>query len=232
MAEEGSFTKAAARCHVVQPAISQQIQAPRGRSWASRSPNGCPGRSRLTSGWYRPAAHARALSAAAAAGRPGVRDRSGLPQRLCSRWGPSRTGWDPCPPAASGSTTAGYAPASRPSHRGVEPRPVGAGPQRDARRLAIVAAPPEGLPAHIGSRLLLEDRIIAVVPSAPGPRTAVDARPGRPAPPSSATAPTAGRTAFIRRRLRRAGAAAGHRVRDPTMSPSRWRWSPNASASR
>ncbi|ANW22701.1 LysR family transcriptional regulator (plasmid) [Streptomyces clavuligerus] len=167
VAEEGSFTKAAARCHVVQPAISQQIQALEkelGEPLFERLPRQVA----LTSGGIALLPHARACLAAAAAAALEFADRSGL---LSGSLALGTVG------GLEGTRVLRLLGEYHRRYPGVAVRLTGASSPALLAQVrsgtldaAIVAAPPEGLPAHIGSRLLLEDRIIAVVPV--GTRTA------------------------------------------------------------
>lgn len=162
VAEERSFTRAAARCHVVQPAISQRIRALEkelGEPLFERLPRQVV----LTSGGAALLPHARACLAAAAAASLEFADRSGL---------------------LSGTlvlgTAGGLEGTSVPRllgeyHRrypGVQVRLTGAPSpvlMAQARSgeidAAVIAEPPGGLPHGLGSRCLLEDRFVAVLPA-------------------------------------------------------------------
>ncbi|GLF92995.1 LysR family transcriptional regulator [Streptomyces yaizuensis] len=162
VAEEGSFTKAAARCHVVQPAISQQIQTLE-RELGEPLFQRLPRQVVLTSGGAALLPHARAALAAAAAAALVFADRSGL---------------------LSGSLTLGTVGGLEGTrvprllgeyHRrypGVSVSLSGSSSPKLLARVrdggldaAVIAPPPGGLPAAVGSRTLLEDRIVAVLPA-------------------------------------------------------------------
>ncbi|MFE3019965.1 LysR family transcriptional regulator [Streptomyces sp. NPDC059256] len=162
VAEEGSFTKAAARCHVVQPAISQQIQGLEkelGEPLFERLPRQVV----LTSGGAALLPHARSCLAAAAAAALEFADRSGLLSGslalgtvggLEGTYIPRLLGeYHRRYPGVSVSLTGASSPSLLTKVRdgGID--------------AAVVASPPEGLPASVGSRVLLEDRIVAVLPA-------------------------------------------------------------------
>ncbi|MFI1015251.1 LysR family transcriptional regulator [Streptomyces sp. NPDC020965] len=160
VAEEGSFTKAAARCHVVQPAISQQIQALEkelGEPLFERLPRQVV----LTSGGAALLPHARACLAAAAAATLEFAERSGL---LSGSFALGSVG------GLDGTRIPRLLGEYHRRYPGVSVRLSGASSPsllakvRDGEiDAAVIAAPPEGLPAAIGSRVLLEDRIVAVL---------------------------------------------------------------------
>jgi len=159
VAEEGSFTKAAARCHIVQPAISQQIQGLE-RELGERLFERLPRCVALTPGGRALLPYARECLAVAAKASAEFAARAGLLS------GELNLG-----------TVAGMQATFLPEvmgaynrrHPGVAVRlsdgtsapllhRVVAG-QLDA---TVIAAPPE-LPAGISSRTVLEDTIVAVL---------------------------------------------------------------------
>ncbi|MFJ3913474.1 LysR family transcriptional regulator [Streptomyces vinaceus] len=162
VAEERSFTKAAARCHVVQPAISQQIQALEkelGEPLFERLPRQVV----LTSGGVALLPHARACLAAAASAAQEFADRSGLLSGSLSLGTVGGLEGTLVPrllgeyhrrhPRVAVSLTGASSPALVAKVREGE---------IDA---AVVAGPPDGEPAGVASRVLLEDRIVAVLPA-------------------------------------------------------------------
>lgn len=162
VAEERSFTKAAARCHVVQPAISQQIQALEkelGEPLFERLPRQVV----LTSGGVALLPHARACLAAAASAVLEFADRSGLLSGSLSLGTVGGLEGTVVPrllgeyhrrhPRVAVSLTGASSPALVAKVREGE---------IDA---AVVAGPPDGEPAGVASRVLLEDRIVAVLPA-------------------------------------------------------------------
>ncbi|MDT9687312.1 LysR family transcriptional regulator [Streptomyces sp. P9(2023)] len=162
VAEERSFTKAAARCHVVQPAISQQIQA-------LEKELGEPLFERLhrqvvlTSGGAALLPHARACLAAAASAVLEFADRSGL---LSGSFALGTVGGleGTSVPRLLGEYHRRY-PRVAVSLTGAS-SPSLLDKVRDGEiDAAVVAGPPEGGPPAVASRMLLEDRIVAVLPA-------------------------------------------------------------------
>ncbi|GAA2242599.1 LysR family transcriptional regulator [Streptomyces amakusaensis] len=162
VAEEGSFTKAAARCHVVQPAISQQIQGLEkelGEPLFERLHR----RVVLTRGGIALLPHARACLAAAAAAVVEFEDRSGLlggSLTLGTVGGLEGT----CIPHLLGEYYR--------RHPGVAVDLVGAsspsllaGVRDGSLDAAVMSAPREDLSKVIGTRVLLRDWIVAAVPA-------------------------------------------------------------------
>ncbi|MFD9425594.1 LysR family transcriptional regulator [Streptomyces sp. NPDC060054] len=132
MAEEQSFTRAAARCHVVRPAISQQIQALEkelGEPLFERLPRQVV----LISGGAALLPHARACPAAGRGGGPGVRRPFRSAGRLVRAGDRRRPGRHPHPRAAGGVSPP-IPPGRGESHRGIEPLSAGEGPRRGDRR--------------------------------------------------------------------------------------------------
>lgn len=162
VAEERSFTKAAARCHVVQPAISQRIQSLEkelGEPLFERLPRQVA----LTSGGAALLPHARACLAAAAAAALEFADRSGLLGGSFARGTVGGLEGTRIPrllgeyhrryPRVAVTLTGASSPSLLAKVRNGE---------IDA---AVVAGPPEGTLAAVASRVLLEDRIVAVLPA-------------------------------------------------------------------
>ncbi|MFI1865228.1 LysR family transcriptional regulator [Streptomyces jumonjinensis] len=162
VAEERSFTKAAARCHVVQPAISQQIQALEkelGEPLFERLPRQVV----LTSGGTALLPHARACLAAAASAALEFADRSTL---LSGSFALGTVG------GLEGTRIPRLLGEYHRRYPGVSVSLAGASSPSLLTKVrdggidaAVIAAPPEGLPAAVGSRVLLEDRIVAVLPA-------------------------------------------------------------------
>lgn len=162
VAEEGSFTRAAARCHVVQPAISQQIQSLEkelGEPLFERLHR----RVVLTRGGIALLPHARACLAAAAAAAVEFADRAGLlggSLMLGTVGGLEGT----CVPHLLGEYHR--------RHPGVAVNLVGAsspsllaGVRDGSLDAAVMSAPREDLSRIIGTRVILRDWIVAVVPA-------------------------------------------------------------------
>ncbi|MFF3787916.1 LysR family transcriptional regulator [Streptomyces sp. NPDC001933] len=173
VAEERSFTKAAARCHVVQPAISQQIQALEkelGEALFERLPRQVV----LTSGGAALLPHARACLAAAAAAVLEFADRSGL---LGGSFALGTVGGleGTRIPQLLGEYHRRY-PRVAVSLIGASSPSLLAKVRNGEIDAAVVAGPPEGAPAVVASRVLLEDRIVAVLPA--GSRAANRPMPG------------------------------------------------------
>ncbi|MFF4321294.1 LysR family transcriptional regulator [Streptomyces sp. NPDC001568] len=162
VAEERSFTKAAARCHVVQPAISQQIQALEkelGEPLFERLPRQVV----LTSGGAALLPHARACLAAAASAVLEFADRSGL---LSGTFVLGTVGGleGTTVPRLLGEYHRRY-PRVAVSLTGAS-SPLLLTKVRDGRiDAAVVAGPPEGALDAVASRVLLEDQIVAVLPA-------------------------------------------------------------------
>ncbi|GHE64710.1 LysR family transcriptional regulator [Streptomyces vinaceus] len=162
VAEERSFTKAAARCHVVQPAISQQIQALEkelGEPLFERLPRQVV----LTSGGVALLPHARACLAAAASAVLEFADRSGLLSgslSLGTVGGLEGT----LVPSLLGEYHRRH-PRVAVSLRGASSPALVAKVREGEIDAAVVAGPPDGEPAGVASRVLLEDRIVAVLPA-------------------------------------------------------------------
>ncbi|MFE7132633.1 LysR family transcriptional regulator [Streptomyces sp. NPDC057638] len=162
VAEEKSFTKAAARCHVVQPAISQQIQALE-RELGEPLFERLPRQVVLTSGGAALLPHARACLAAAAAAALEFAERSGL---LSGTFTLGTVGGleGTRVPRLLGEYHRRYPGVGVRLTRGSSPALLER-VRTGAIDAAVLADPPEGLPDTIGSRLLLEDRIVAVLPA-------------------------------------------------------------------
>ncbi|MFF7587910.1 LysR family transcriptional regulator [Kitasatospora purpeofusca] len=166
VAEERSFTRAAARCHVVQPAISQQIQALEkelGEPLFERLPRQVV----LTSGGAALLPHARACLAAAASAVLEFAERSGLlggSLALGTVGGLEGTGV----PRLLGEYHRRY-PRVAVSLVGASSPVLLARVRAGEIDAAVVAGPPDGGPAGVASRLLLEDRIVAVLPAGSRP---------------------------------------------------------------
>ncbi|GLF93297.1 LysR family transcriptional regulator [Streptomyces yaizuensis] len=170
VAEEGSFTRAASRCHVVRSAISHRIrdlEKQLGEALFERLPRQVV----LTSGGAALLPHARtclaAVTAAAAAFDDHPRDVSGA-LSLGTVGG------------LAGTVLPGLLGAYHRRHPGVTVNLSGASSPsltkavRDGTLDAAVVAEPRGHPSRsLGSRVLLHDRIMAVLPA--GSR-----EPGRP----------------------------------------------------
>ncbi|MER6912741.1 LysR family transcriptional regulator [Streptomyces sp. NPDC000594] len=162
VAEEGSFTKAAARCHVVQPAISQQIQALEkelGEPLFERLPRKVV----LTSGGTALLPHARACLAAAASAALEFANRSGL---LSGTLALGTVG------GLEGTRVPRLLGEYHHRYPGVSVSLVGTSSPALLKRVrdgaidaAVLAEPPDGLPAAVGSRVLLNDWIVAVLPA-------------------------------------------------------------------
>ncbi|MCX5015088.1 LysR family transcriptional regulator [Streptomyces sp. NBC_00555] len=166
VAEERSFTKAAARCHVVQPAISQQIQALEkelGEPLFERLPRQVV----LTSGGAALLPHARACLAAAESAVLEFADRSGL---LGGSFALGTVGGleGTVVPRLLGEYHRRY-PRVAVSLTGASSPALLAKVRDGEIDAAVVAGPPDGGPAGVASRVLLEDRIVAVLPA--GSRT-------------------------------------------------------------
>lgn len=162
VAEERSFTRAAARCHVVQPAISQQIQALEkelGELLFDRLPRQVV----LTSGGAALLPHARACLAAAAAAALEFADRSGL---LGGSFALGTVGGleGTRIPGLLGEYHRRY-PRVAVSLTGASSPSLLAKVRDGAIDAAVVAGPPDGALAAVASRVLLEDRIVAVLPA-------------------------------------------------------------------
>ncbi|MFE2721550.1 LysR family transcriptional regulator [Kitasatospora sp. NPDC059327] len=166
VAEERSFTRAAARCHVVQPAISQQIQALE-RELGEPLFERLPRQVVLTSGGAALLPHARACLASAASAVLEFAERSGL---LAGSFTLGTVGglegtdvprllgeYHRRYPRVAVSLTGASSPALLAKVRAGE---------LDA---AVVAGPPDGEPDGVVSRVLLEDRIVAVLPAGSRP---------------------------------------------------------------
>ncbi|MFI2214158.1 LysR family transcriptional regulator [Streptomyces sp. NPDC020141] len=162
VAEEGSFTRAAARCHVVQPAISQQIQGLE-RELGEPLFERLHRRVVLTRGGVALLPHARACLAAAEAASVEFADRAGL------RGGSFTLG-------TVGALESTPIPALLGEyyrrHPGVAVSLVGAsspslltGVRDGSLDAAVMAAPKEDLSKSVGTRVLLQDWIVAVVPA-------------------------------------------------------------------
>ncbi|MFD4833568.1 LysR family transcriptional regulator [Streptomyces uncialis] len=162
VAEEGSFTRAAARCHVVQPAISQQIQSLEkelGEPLFERLPRQVV----LTSGGAALLPHARTCLAAAAAAALEFADRTGLLSgslALGTVGGLEGT----LIPRLLGEYHQRY-PGISVSLAGSSSPSLLTMVRNGGIDAAVIASPPEGLPPAFGSRVLLEDRIVAVLPA-------------------------------------------------------------------
>ncbi|MFJ8234017.1 LysR family transcriptional regulator [Streptomyces sp. NPDC094448] len=162
VAEERSFTRAAARCHVVQPAISQQIQALEkelGEPLFTRLPRQVV----LTSGGAALLPHARACLAAAAAAALEFANRSGLLSgtlALGTVGGLEST----CVPRLLGEYHRRY-PGVGVRLSGASSPALLAQARSGEIDAAVIAEPPGGLPDGFDSRLLLEDRFVAVLPA-------------------------------------------------------------------
>ncbi|MFE9662597.1 MULTISPECIES: LysR family transcriptional regulator [unclassified Streptomyces] len=168
VAEEGSFTKAAARCHVVQPAISQQIQGLEkelGELLFERLHR----RVVLTSGGLALLPHARACLAAAAAAAVEFSGRAGLlggSLVLGTVGGLEGT----CVPELLGEYYRRH-PAVAVNLVGASSPSLLAGLRNGTLDAAVMAAPRNDPSQTIGTRVLLRDRIVAVLPAgsrAPG----------------------------------------------------------------
>ncbi|WP_406397010.1 LysR family transcriptional regulator [Streptomyces uncialis] len=162
VAEEGSFTKAAVRCHVVQPAISQQIRSLE-RELGEPLFERLPRRVVLTSGGAALLPHARDCLAAAAAAALEFAGRAGL---LDGSLALGTVG------GLEGTRVPRLLGEYHRRYPGISVRLIGAsspsllGAVREGRLdAAVMAPPPQGLPAAVGSRTLLEDRIVAVLPA-------------------------------------------------------------------
>ncbi|MCM2389703.1 LysR family transcriptional regulator [Streptomyces albipurpureus] len=162
VAEEGSFTRAAARCHVVQPAISQQIlglEKELGEPLFERLHR----RVVLTRGGVALLPHARACLAAAAAAAVEFADRAGL---LGGSLALGTVG------GLEGTCVPGLLGEYYRRHPGVTVNLVGAsspslltGVRNGTLDAAVMAAPKEDLSKIIGTRVLQRDRIVAVLPA-------------------------------------------------------------------
>lgn len=162
VAEERSFTKAAARCHVVQPAISQRIQSLEkelGEPLFERLPRQVA----LTSGGAALLPHARACLAAAAAAALEFADRSGL---LGGSFALGTVGGleGTRIPRLLGEYHRRY-PRVAVTLTGASSPSLLAKVRNGEIDAAVVAGPPEGTLAAVASRVLLEDRIVAVLPA-------------------------------------------------------------------
>ncbi|MGV9311917.1 LysR family transcriptional regulator [Streptomyces sp. NPDC003691] len=165
VAEEGSFTRAAARCHVVQPAISQQIQALEkelGEPLFERLPR----RVVLTSGGRVLLPYARACLASAASAALEFANRYGL---LSGSLALGTVG------GLEGTRVPRLLGEYHRRYPGVSVSLVGASSPTLLKRVregaidaAVLAEPPDGLPVAVGSRVLLNDRIVAVLPAGDG----------------------------------------------------------------
>ncbi|MFF3838703.1 LysR family transcriptional regulator [Streptomyces sp. NPDC001930] len=166
VAEERSFTRAAARCHVVQPAISQQIQALEkelGEPLFERLPRQVV----LTSGGAALLPHARACLASAASAVREFADRSGL---LSGSFALGTVGGleGTIVPRLLGEYHRRY-PRVAVKLLGASSPSLLAKVRAGEIDAAVVAGPPEGEPAGVVSRVLLEDRIVAVLPAGSRP---------------------------------------------------------------
>jgi DNA-binding transcriptional LysR family regulator len=146
VAEEGSFTKGAARCHIVQPAISQQIQGLE-RELGERLFERLPRCVALTPGGRALLPYARECLAVAAKASAEFAARAGLLS------GELNLG-----------TVAGMQATFLPKVMGTYNRrhPGVAVRLTDGTSAAVIAAPPE-LPAGISARTVLADTIVAVL---------------------------------------------------------------------
>ncbi|HEX4361499.1 MAG TPA: LysR family transcriptional regulator [Pseudonocardia sp.] len=159
VAEEGSFTKAAARCHIVQPAISQQIQGLE-RELGERLFERLPRCVALTTGGRALLPYARECLAVAAKASAEFAARAGLLSgelNLGTVAGMQET-FLPAVMGAYHRRHPGVAVRLTDGTSAPLLRRVVAG-QLDA---AVIAAPPE-LPAGVDSRTVLEDTIVAVL---------------------------------------------------------------------
>ncbi|MGX2993382.1 LysR family transcriptional regulator [Streptomyces sp. JNUCC 64] len=162
VAEEGSFTKAAARCHVVQPAVSQQIQSLE-RELGEPLFERLHRRVVLTSGGLELLPYARTCLAAAEAAAVRFSSRAGLLS------GSLRLG---TVGGLGGTRVPGLLGEYHRRHPGVTVDLVGASSPslsamlRDGALDAAVMAAPRGGPSDLlGTRVLLRDRIVAALPA-------------------------------------------------------------------
>lgn len=162
VAEEQSFTRAAARCHVAQPAISQQIRSLErelGEALFERDSRAV----RLTAAGEALMPHARTVSTAVAAAKAEFAARSGL------LTGTLALG------AADGVESSSLPALLGTFHRLypgvtvhlVEGTSAGLIPQvrQGSLDAVFVAVPPEGLGPGFGHRVLVRDEIVALVAS-------------------------------------------------------------------
>ncbi|MEU1163761.1 LysR family transcriptional regulator [Streptomyces sp. NPDC005921] len=160
VAEERSFTRAAARCHVAQPAISQQIRALErelGEALFERDSRTV----RLSAAGEALLPHARAATAAVAAAKAEFAARSGLLTgnlALGAADGVEHSGL----PARLGAFHRQYPGVSVHLVDGTSASLV---PQvrQGSLDAAFVAVPPGGLDPGFGHRVLVRDEIVAVV---------------------------------------------------------------------
>ncbi|MEV7385233.1 LysR family transcriptional regulator [Streptomyces sp. NPDC091215] len=160
VAEEKSFTRAAARCHVAQPAISQQIRALErelGEALFERDSRSV----RLSAAGEALMPHARAVTASVAAAKAEFAARSGLLTGNLSLG------------AADGVEHSGLPGRLGAFHRQypgvnvhlVDGTSASLVPQvrQGSLDAAFVAVPPDGLDTGFGHRVLIRDEIVAVV---------------------------------------------------------------------
>ncbi|MER6090657.1 LysR family transcriptional regulator [Streptomyces bluensis] len=160
VAEEESFTPAAARCHVAQPAISQQIRALErelGEALFERDSRTV----RLTDAGRALLPHARSVSASVAAAKAEFAARSGLLTGILELG------------AADGVESSSLPALLGTFHRLypgvgvqlVEGSSAGLIPQvrQGSLDAVFVAVPPEGLDPGFGHRVLVRDEIVALV---------------------------------------------------------------------
>ncbi|MEU9454792.1 LysR family transcriptional regulator [Streptomyces sp. NPDC048277] len=160
VAEERSFTRAAARCHVAQPAISQQIRALErelGEALFERDSRTV----RLSAAGAALLPHARAVTAGVAAAKAEFAARSGLltgnlalgaadgveHSSLPARLGAFHRQYPGVSVHLVDGTSASLVPQVR----------------QGSLDAAFVAVPPGGLDAGFGHRVLIRDEIVAVV---------------------------------------------------------------------
>ncbi|MER6128660.1 LysR family transcriptional regulator [Streptomyces sp. NPDC001795] len=162
VAEEKSFTRAAARCHVAQPAISQQIRALErelGEALFERDSRTV----RLTAAGEALMPHARAVSAAVAAARAEFAARSGLLTGHLSLGAADGVDHSSLPaqlgafhrlyPGVGVNLVDGTSASLVPQVR------------QGSLDAAFVAVPPGGLDSDFGHRVLIRDEIVAIVAS-------------------------------------------------------------------
>ncbi|MEO3973632.1 LysR family transcriptional regulator [Streptomyces sp. CAU 1734] len=165
VAEEGSFTRAAARCHVVQPAISQQIRSLEkelGEPLFDRLHR----RVVLTAGGAALLPHARACLAAARAASVEFAGRAGL---LGGSLALGTVG------SLEGTRLPRLLGEYHRRHPGVTVEFTGSSSPSLLAAVrggtldgAVVAEPREDMSRVLGSRVLLRDRIVAVLPAGSG----------------------------------------------------------------
>ncbi|MGW6908280.1 LysR family transcriptional regulator [Streptomyces sp. NPDC054940] len=162
VAEEQSFTRAAARCHVAQPAISQQIRSLErelGEALFERDSRSV----RLTAAGEALMPHARTVSATVAAAKAEFAARSGLLTGTLSL-GVADGVESSSLPALLGTFHRLYPGVT--VHL-VEGASAGLVPQvrQGSLDAVFVAVPPEGLDPGFGHRVLVRDEIVALVAS-------------------------------------------------------------------